>query len=485
MEQNRYLGIYIAPDRATVVLSCKTGQKIEILQQFCVTAESGQENQQQAFMFAKTAEAIASACAEKQLVFSDVAVAIDCRLYRQQKLHSEFQEYRQITQTIRFDAEEALAVDAAQTAIAFEIAGRQPSGSDVSTFAAPAAVMSEIIVALQNKKLDPVTIEPDSICFRRIIEDARRDSIVVAVSQARCFLICPSLPDGKAIVRSFLTSPGQNKMALLTREIMLTMASLGTKGRTGTVKVYDVTGKIDYKILTEQTGLAVEALDLAEKITLQGQQESGQDIENLDLIIAAGAGAGLAGKTDKVDFRADFMPYQGKRAALEKTIKIISACLFVLFIALGILMQIQYYKTNKDYSRIQNKFKTDFIIAMPGSTFPRSNEAVRRLKSEINRMKDVKSGLISASGEESIEAKMTYLFEALNSVPKNVDIDIERIAITTKTMSITGSTNGGGYLQLFGAIDKHPKLARGQSNYTPKEGRDNFMLTVVLKGKAE
>jgi preprotein translocase subunit SecG len=482
LEQNRYLGIYIAPGRATVVLVGKTGQKIEILQQFCVTAESGQENQPQPFTFAKTAEAIASACAEKQLVFSDVAVAIDCRLYRQQKLHSEFQEYRQITQTIRFDAEEALAVDAAQTAIAFEIAGKQPSGSDVSTFAAPAAVMSEIIVALQNKKLDPVTIEPDSICFRRIIEDAKQDSIVVAVSQTRCFLICPPLPDGKAIVRSFLTSPGQNKMALLTREIMLTMASLGTKGRTGTVKVYDVTGKIDYKILTEQTGLDVEALNLAEKITLQEQQEN---VENLDLIIAAGAGAALAGKTDKVDFRADFMPYQGKRAALEKTIKIVSTCLVVLFIALGILMQMQYYKTYKDYGKIQNKFKADFIIAMPGSTFPKSNEAVRRLKSEINRMKDVKSGLISASGEESIEAKLTYLFEALNSVPKNVDIDIDRIAVTTKTMSITGSTSGGGYLQLFGAIDKHPKLARGQSNYTPKEGRDNFMLTVVLKGKAE
>jgi hypothetical protein len=482
LEQNRYLGIYIAPDRATVVLVGKTGQKIEILHQFCVTAESGQENQQQTFTFAQTAEAIASACAEKQLVFSDVAVAIDCRLYRQQKLHSEFQEYRQITQTIRFDAEEALAVDAAQTAIAFEIAGKQPSGSDVSTFAASAAVMSEIIIALQNKKLDPVTIEPDSICFRRVIEDARRDSIVVAVSQDRCFLICPSLPDGKAIVRSFLTSPGQNKMVLLTREIMLTMASLGTKGRTGTIKVYDVTGKIDYKILTEQTSLSVEALDLAEKITLQGQQE---DIENLDLIIAAGAGTGLAGKTDKVDFRADFMPYEGKRAALEKTIKIISACLLVLFIALSIVMQMQYYKTNKDYNRIQNKFKTDFIVAMPGSTFPKSNEAVRRLKSEINRMKDVKSGLISASGEDSIEAKLTYLFEALNSVPKNVDIDIDRIAVTTKTMSIIGSTNGGGYLQLFGAIDKHPKLARGQSNYTPKEGRDNFMLTVVLKGKSE
>jgi hypothetical protein len=120
---------------------------------------------------------------------------------------------------------------------------------------------------------------------------------------------------------------------------------------------------------------------------------------------------------------------------------------------------------------------------MPSSKFPKSNEAVRRLKSEINRMKDIKSGLLSASGEDSIEAKLTYLFEALNNVPQNVNIEIERMAVTTKTMSITGSTNSGGYLQLFGAIDKHPKLVRGQSNYTPKEGRDNFMLTIELKMK--
>ena len=477
MEQNRYLGIYVAGDRTTVVLLSKAGGKIEVLEQFCAPAAPRQEGQQQSFSFAETAQAIASICAEKQLVFTDVAAAIDCSLYRQQKLHSEFEDYRQIAQTIKFDAEEALAVDAAQTAVAFEVVGKQLSGSEVATFAAPAGVISEIIISLQNNKLDPVTVEPDSICFRRVIDAAGQDAIVAAVSQTRCFLLCPPLPGGKATVRSFVTSGSQNKMSLLAREIMMTMASFSAERQAETVKIYDTTGQVDFEALAGQTGLKVEALDLAESMVF----EPHEDIEHLELIIAAGAGAALAGKTEKVDFRSDFMPYEGKKAALEKTIKILSICLLVFFIAIGIFLQMQYYKTNKDRKRIEDKFKADYVIAMSGGKFTKSSESVRKLKSEINRIKDVKSGLLSASGNDSIEAKLTFLFEAIVSVPKNVDVEIEKIAVTTKTMSITGNTNSGGYLQLFGAIDKHPKLARGQSTYESKNGRDNFRLTIELK----
>lgn len=477
MEQNRYLGIYIAGDRTTVVLLSKTGGKIEVLERFCIPAATPQEGQQQSFSFAETAQSIASVCAEKQLVFSDVAVAIDCGLYRQQKLHSEFVEYRQIAQTIKFDAEEALAVDAAQTAVAFEVVGKQLSGSEVATFAAPAGVISEIIVSLQNNKLDPLSIEPDSICLRRVIDAAGENAIVTAISQTRCFLLCPPLPGGKATVRSFVTSGNQNKMSLLAREIMMTIAAFGAERRTETVKIYDTTGRIDFETLAAQTGLKIEALDLAENIVFEPQE----DIEPLELIIAAGVGAGFAGKTEKVDFRSDFMPYEGKKEALEKTIKILSICLLVFFVAIGVFLQMQYYKTNKDRKRIEDKFKADYVIAMSGGKFTKSSEAVRKLKSEINRIKDVKSGLLSASGDDSIEAKLTFLFEALVSVPKNIDIEIEKIAATTKTMTITGSTSSGGYLQLFGAIDKHPKLVRGSSTYESKNGRDNFRLTIELK----
>jgi hypothetical protein len=155
--------------------------------------------------------------------------------------------------------------------------------------------------------------------------------------------------------------------------------------------------------------------------------------------------------------------------------------LTALFVILGIFFYLQYYRTNSDRNRLEKKFGAEYAIAMTGAKFTKSPEAVRKLKSEINRIKDVKSGLLSASGEDSLEAKLTFLFEALNSVPKEVDIEIEKIAVTTKTMNITGNTSSRGYLQLFAAIDKHPKLARGQSSYQAKDNRDYFSITIELK----
>jgi hypothetical protein len=199
------------------------------------------------------------------------------------------------------------------------------------------------------------------------------------------------------------------------------------------------------------------------------------------VIIAAGAAAGVLVKGEKVDFRPFFLPYQGKRAILEKTIKMLSVSMAVLFIAVGIFLHLWYYRTNNDRNRLKEKFRAEYAIAMTGAKFTKGSEAVRKLKSEINRIKDVKSGLLSTAGEDSVEARLTFLFEALNGVPKDVDVEIEKIAITTKTMNITGSTSSRGYLQLFAAVDKHPKLTRGQSSYQSKDNRDHFRLTIELK----
>ncbi|MEN6383727.1 MAG: hypothetical protein ABFD79_00855 [Phycisphaerales bacterium] len=486
MDQNRYLGIYIASEKTTAVLAAKSAGKIEILDYFYVVPDAQpspqkQEPQQQTkFSFSDTAAKIASQCAQKQFVFTSAAVAIDCRLYRQQKLHSEFQDIRQIAQTIKFDAEEALAVDAAQTAIAFELIGKQLSGSDVSAFAASADMMSEIIKSLQANKIDPVTIEPDSICLRRVIENSVNSSVVAVVSHTKCFMLCPAGAESKQTVRSFLTSPSQNKTTLFAGQIMLTMTALSAEGKASSVKVYDTTKNLDITALAEQTSLSAEPLDIASRISLP-QDSDLTDGSRLDLLIAAGAASSLAGKTDKVDFRTDFMPYQGKRAMIERTVKIVSIGVSIMLVVIGIALQMHYFSLNKDRSKLSAAFKKEYVIAMPGAKFTTSKDAAQRLSREINKLKDVKSGILSASGEDSIEAKLTYLFEALNEVPKNIDIDVDKIAVTTKAMTITGSTNLGGHLQLFGSFDKHPKLTRGSSTFEPKEGRDNFRLTLELK----
>lgn len=482
MEQNRCLGIYVEPDKATVVFAARAGGKIEVIEQFCIAA--AQQQQQQSFSFAQTAKDIAAACQEKQLVFADIAVAVDCRLYRQQILHSEFTEPRQIAQTIKFDAEEALAVNAAETAVAFEIAAKGLSGSEVTVFAISAGVMSEIILALQNSKLDPVTVEPDSICLRRMIqqmpgwnEDPK--PMWMAISKNKCFIISPPGQKGNAPVRAFLTGIGQSRGALLAREMMLTTAAVGTWRQGRKIMIYDSVSQVDTEALAQQSGLAVETFDPSE--TIAAKTEQLPQCDSLDVIIAAGAAAGVLVKGEKVDFRPFFLPYQGKRAILEKTIKMLSVSMAVLFIAVGIFLHLWYYGTNNDRNRLKEKFRAEYAIAMTGAKFTKGSEAVRKLKSEINRIKDVKSGLLSTAGEDSVEARLTFLFEALNGVPKDVDIEIEKIAITTKTMNITGSTSSRGYLPLFGAVDKHPKLTRGQSSYQSKDNRDHFRLTIELK----
>ncbi|MDD5135100.1 MAG: hypothetical protein PHP01_06800 [Phycisphaerae bacterium] len=478
MEQNKYLGIYIASDKATVVLAGKSGSKIEIAQQFSIAVPAAQP-----FSFTQTAADIASVCQEKQVVFEDIAVVLDCRLYRQQLLHSEFTEYRQIAQTIKFDAEEALAVNAADTAIAFEPASKGLSGTEVSVFAAETSILSGIITAMAANKLDPVSIEPDSICLRRIMgyiaDKENLKAMWMVISEKKCFIVSPPPAGGKAQIRAFVTAASQNKTSLVAREIMLTTASAVGNKDIQKVFLCDLTGKVDIAALNRESSVQVEPFGIEQIIASPAEPSS--DVDDLDVIVAAGASAGLLTKCEKINFRSDFMPYQGRKEILEKALKMLSFCLLLLFVTIGVYLHMQYYKTSSYRNKLNEKFKAEYSIAMPGAKFINSRDAAGKLKREINKIKDVKSGLLSAAGDDSVEAKLTFLFEAVNSVPKSVDIDIDKIAVTTKTMTITGSTSNGGHLQLFGAVDKHPKLARANSTYEGKDNRDYFRLTIDLK----
>ena len=66
MEQNKTLGIYITPSRATIVLIGRAGGKIEIAEQFSVAVAPAEGT---LFSFAEAAKGIAAGCTEKQLLW--------------------------------------------------------------------------------------------------------------------------------------------------------------------------------------------------------------------------------------------------------------------------------------------------------------------------------------------------------------------------------------------------------------------------------
>ena len=91
MESQNYLGIYLSKDRATVVCLNFLGRIGKVLGSFSVSVEE----QEQATM-QDLASLIARGCAQRKWSYSEVALALDCAMFMQHSVHSEFKEPKQI-----------------------------------------------------------------------------------------------------------------------------------------------------------------------------------------------------------------------------------------------------------------------------------------------------------------------------------------------------------------------------------------------------
>ena len=191
MESHNYLGIYLRSDRATVVCVAGQGRDRKLLGGFSVSVEGQPENVQQAL-----AERIAKGCSDRNLKFGQAAVALDCTLFMQHAVHSEFSDHKRIAATVRFDTEEALAMDVADVAVAFRIVSSDDSGSNLDVFTAQRGVLSDVLLALQGAGIDPVTVDPDSYCLSRYLdaygtsgESSEPRSLYAMLSDSRGYLL--------------------------------------------------------------------------------------------------------------------------------------------------------------------------------------------------------------------------------------------------------------------------------------------------------
>ena len=124
MESKKYLGVYLSKNTATVVCLEPQGRNFELAGCFSVTAEETEGATTQ-----ELANLIGKGCAERNLKFSEVTVALDCALFMQHSVHSEFTEPKKIAATVRFDTEGAIAADISEVAIAFKIISTDAAGT--------------------------------------------------------------------------------------------------------------------------------------------------------------------------------------------------------------------------------------------------------------------------------------------------------------------------------------------------------------------
>jgi len=479
VENQNYLGIYITADKATVVALGLQGKNYNVLAAFSVSPESaeGAPNLQ------SLAALIAAECAQKIPDYRrfEAAVALDCALFMQHNVHSEFKDQKQITSTVRFDTEEALATDISDVAIAYNIISPSEAGSELAVFTAQRKVLTDVLLALQNNGIDPVTIEPDINCLARFISHkisvpADLHPFFGILSARNGYFIVPiSLSSHKSLfMRTFLIGSSKSRTDLIAGEITMTGAIIQTDEPVNCIKIFDSADFVNVQHLTQKTGIQTDNINILD-------YSPPDTVNRVDFALAYGAAIAHLEKSQAMNFRNDFMPYQGKKLHLLKTIRFLSVSLAVLMFALGLYFQSQLIQQNRYRTQLWNKLKDQFSQVMLGEKPVNRAEAPKRLAAELRRIKEIKSGQLSTMGEASISVKLTMVLDAFNKCAKKVGLNVDSISITPANISIEGDTaSRRDTLSLFEAL-KEGGLNVLQQRLDSKGGRDIFRITVETK----
>lgn len=481
MEQQNRLGIYISGNSATAIILSHHGTRPSVLGCFTVSAETSEDEPPQSL-----GQLIAEGVASRGLKVDEVSAAIDCSSYTQHNLHSEFTDPKQIANTIRFDAEEALATDAANFAITSSITSTSDIGACVTTFTTDREALSAVLTDLQANRLDPIAIEPDAICIARSLHqslsaDEFESSIFAVFSNGSCYLIMPTNPPNAPIVRSFLVDPSLDRTGVLAREIPITMASLPADAPQKTALIIaDGEEPIDCESLAEKLDLQVRKRNLLETVNINPSQLS-EGTTDAAAAIAYSAALHEIDKSIRSDFRQDFMPYQGRKIIIQKTLRNICISISVILICLGMYFQIKLDGKKNDLAEITNIINTAYSDVMFGTSY-KGKEIVKKLDGVFRKLEREKKG-VGFGDEKSATAKLSFVLEALNNkILKNINYEIDTITITAKQMTVIGSTASKAHtLKLFNAFDRHPKLKRAQHRTKLKGGRDTFTLMLEPK----
>lgn len=495
MQPTSFLGIYLAKDHAAAVCIEVAGHTRRLLGGFSVSVEQAEQADPQELV-----QRIAAGCAERQLKFNETAVALDCTMFMQHSVHSEFSDFKKIAQTVRFDAEEALGTDATEVAIAFKIdtadkpGSKEPAagGSNLSVFTVAKKLLGEILAALQANNLDPVSIEPDASCLARfacqnISLPAEARPLFAFLSRRRGYLLTPLASPWKAVsptpavaMRTFLLSE-QNRTDLLARQVSMTIPLLQDSGPVNRLEVFDTVNSVDCD-------------DIAKKLTIQTGRidiiaSSGFAAENItdcpdpvEFAIACGAATVHLDLPQNANWRSDFMPYQGRKLRLQSSLKFLSVAAVVLMLAAGVYGLTEAMQVNKYRSQLREKFAKEYAAVMFGQLMPNSSkEANRKIKVALQRIKEAQKGF-SLSGEDAVAGRLSMVFQAFNKCASATGLNIESINITDKSVTINGDTSGpDSTLKVFDALKQAGLNVLQQRISSAEGGRSTFGVTVEPK----
>jgi len=475
VQNEGYLGIHLSRYAATLAYteSARTSAKPAD----CLNISLDEQQIEQGAGFIELANQIAQICSQKQWQLSQVAVALDCSVYMQHEIKSSFTDTKQIANTIHFDTEEAVAADISDIALAFSIKSTNENGSKLRVFTVEKKILAELIKALAANNLDPAIIEPDVCCLSSYVEQAlenKNNTLVAALSKSNVYLIGPFGAEQKTpfIQRTFLIGKEQNRNKLLIQHLPMTLAQAGPQQQIEQISLFDSSGLSQAEQLVHNIAVKIEPLEL----------DATDDCEDpVSCAAAAGAVMTISNQKTAVNFRNDYMPYLGRKRRIEKTLKILGISACIILIALGLNLHLKMIKKHQPVKQLHKKLAEDYQVVMLDRKMPsKSSEAMRKLKREHIRIQNLKKGLLGDGSQKSVSAKLTALLAAFNKVAKPTDLNIEKITVTEKKISIKGDTSSqSSTLKLLKEIKKTMYIEAERLG--TKNNRNTFSITIGPK----
>lgn len=296
------------------------------------------------------------------------------------------------------------------------------------------------------------------------------------------YFIIPKVFDGRnaSAVRTLIIGQKRNRSELLAREIPMSTALFASVEATNRVVVVDSTDAGAAEKMAGRVTVEMTSYEAAEKME-QFAREQGENVGAVELAIAYGAALYHLEKEQSVNFRTDFMPYQGGKALLEKRVQFLGVAAAILMIVLGVFTTMLLYQENKPGRQLRRKFEGEYkkvVMSKMPNTF---NQAKKNLESIERQIRNLKAGVLGSAGDKSLTAKLTLVLEALNKCAKQTNLNIEKISVSDKSISIQGDTSSRLNTQAVFESIKRNKLEIPRFDWeTEKNGRDSFNAEISV-----
>jgi len=405
-----------------------------------------------------------------------VALAMDSALYNTQMHHSDFNDIRQVRQTLRFDIEDDFAIDAESVYLCYEKIPSSEDGIDLLVHTIDKNTAQNLLNQFEHARLDPLIAEPDMVSWLHYLKDrsllpADQGALVAGRSVDTLYLLVLNADHQPLMSRSFHCTDSAHALQTLQREANRSLAVLPPH-------------QMPQHLLFHLDGFTEKQLNQLAK-TLSVQPRSLPD-NHITKAFAAGVALGWLKKLSKTDFRSDGCPPQTAVREKHRALFGFSAALTCLLLALIAVMQSHTKDYQNTIDNVEKRMVQAYELTHPGLKKLDPKNIIKIpsiLRGKLNDLHNKSQNQATPALANSASHTLTLVLQAFDSLPAEFDLAIDSIRLTGRSVNLSGSVpNIVSHVKLDKVIEAHSNLTIEKWDFTGQSGARktfNMSLTVI------